>query len=459
MGDDMFAPGGYVADGRYRIDGVLGSGGMAAVHRAWDTSLSRPVAIKTLLVRPEVDSEAATRFQREARAMAGLAHPHVVTVFDTGAEPQADGPPVPYFVMELVTGPSLADSLRERGALPVAEAVRIADQVLAALQASHARGMVHRDIKPANVLLSEDGTAKVADFGIVRAGAGAADGTALTGTGFTIGTPEYMSPEQIQGLAEIDGRSDLYAVGLLLFEMLTGLRPFAAANRLTIGYHHVHESPPTLTDAGLPGEPGLERILTAALAKLPEHRPRDAATMRTALATATAPHPATELAHPATEPAHPATELAHPAPLAETLTSAAAAAPQLLGALAPPPRPPVPPTPTATAWQSPGRSRRWRPRLRTPRTLRARSLFLLLALLLAWLHLQEASSLDGSPRPAVFLLLGIPGLLCTYYGRSRSKKGPSTGCLIMMYDTLTGVVMIGHCIAVLWALFTLGGLE
>ncbi|WP_407836877.1 protein kinase [Streptomyces sp. DSM 116496] len=449
MGDDMFAPGGYVAGGRYRIDGALGSGGMAAVHRAWDTSLSRPVAIKTLLVRPEADSEAATRFQREARAMAGLAHPHVVTVFDTGAEPQADGPPVPYFVMELVTGPSLADSLRERGALPVAEAVRIADQVLAALEASHARGMVHRDIKPANVLLSEDGTAKVADFGIVRAGAG--DGTALTGTGFTIGTPEYMSPEQIQGLAEIDGRSDLYAVGLLLFEMLTGLRPFAGANRLTIGYHHVHEPPPTLTAAGLPGQPGLERILTAALAKLPEHRPRDAATLRTALTAATAPHPATELARPATEPAH-------PAPLAETLT-AAAAAPQSLGALAPPPRPPFPPTPTATAWQPPGRPGRWRPRLRTPRALWARALFLLVALLLAFVHLAEAGTLDGPPRPAVFLLAGILGLLCTFYGRSRSRKGPSTGCLIMLYDTLTGVILVGHCIAVLWALATLGGLE
>ncbi|MFE4261042.1 protein kinase [Streptomyces sp. NPDC056883] len=441
MGDDMFAPGGSVADGRYRIDGVLGSGGMATVHRAWDTSLSRPVAIKTLLVRPEADSEAATRFQREARAMAGLAHPHVVTVYDTGAEPQADGPPVPYFVMELVTGPSLADSLRERGALPVAEAVRIADQVLAALEASHARGMVHRDIKPANVLLSEDGTAKVADFGIVRAGAG--DGTALTGTGFTIGTPEYMSPEQIQGPAEIDGRSDLYAVGLLLFEMLTGLRPFAGANRLTIGYHHVHEPPPTLTAAGLPGQPGLERILTAALAKLPEHRPRDAATMRTALTAAAAPHPATELSHPA--------------PLAETLT-AVAAAPQFLGALAPPPRPPFPPTPTATAWQPPGRPRRWRLRLRlrTPRSLWVRALFLVVALLLALLHLGEASSLNESPRPVAFLLVGIPGLLCTFYGRSRSRKGPSTGCLYMLYDTLTGVILVGHGIAVVFALTTLG---
>ncbi|MCX5295345.1 protein kinase [Streptomyces sp. NBC_00193] len=451
MGDDMFAPGGYVADGRYRIDGVLGSGGMAAVHRAWDTSLSRPVAIKTLLVRPEADSEAATRFQREARAMAGLSHPHVVTVFDTGAEPQADGPPVPYFVMELVTGPSLAAWLRERGALPVAEAVRIADQVLAALQASHARGMVHRDIKPANVLLSEDGTAKVADFGIVRAGAGAADGTALTGTGFTIGTPEYMSPEQIQGLAEIDGRSDLYAVGLLLFEMLTGLRPFAGANRLTIGYHHVHEPPPTLAAAGLPGQPRLEGVLTAALAKLPEHRPRDAATMRTALTAATVPHPATELVRPATEPAH-------PAPLAETLT-AVAAAPQLLGALAPPPRPAFAPTATATAWQPPGRPRRWRLRLRlrTPRSLWARALFLLVALLLALLHLGEASSLNSSPSPTVFLLVGIPGLLCTFYGRSRSRKGTSTGCLYMLYDTLTGVVLVGHGIAVLFALAMLGG--
>ncbi|MFF3214981.1 protein kinase [Streptomyces sp. NPDC002886] len=450
MGDDMFAPGEYVADGRYRIDGILGSGGMAAVHRAWDTSLSRPVAIKTLLVRPEADSEAATRFQREAQAMAGLAHPHVVTVFDTGTEPRADGPPVPYFVMELVRGPSLADSLRERRALPVAEALRIADQVLAALEASHARGMVHRDIKPANVLLSEDGTAKVADFGIVRAGAG--DGTALTGTGFTIGTPEYMSPEQIQGRAEIDGRSDLYAVGLLLFEMLTGARPFAGANRLTIGYHHVHEAPPTLTDAGLPGQPRLEGVLTAALAKLPEHRPRDAATMRTALTTATAPPPATELSRPAPDLPHPATELAHSAPPAETLT---AAAPPL-----PAPRTPslplLPPIRRTTPWQQASRFRRWLPR--TPRSLWGRFPLLLLALLLARLHLEETGTMNAPPRPAVFLLVGIPGLLCTYYGRSRSRKEASSGCLFMLYDTLTGVILVAHGLAVLWALITLGGL-
>ncbi|MFD5142944.1 serine/threonine-protein kinase [Streptomyces sp. NPDC058401] len=280
MGELMFEPGEYLAGGLIRVDGLLGSGGMAQVLRGWDTRLQRKVAIKTLLPGPGSDRATVERFRREAEAMAGFTHPHVVAVHQSGVEPRPGGPSVPYFVMELVDGQSLEDRLRNRGTLPVQEAVRIADQVLNALTASHALGLVHRDIKPGNILLTENGTAKVADFGIARSVV--SEATALTGTGFTIGTPAYMSPEQIEGRPDIDGRSDLYAVGLLLFEMLTGRQPFGA-NRLVVGHHHLHQRPPTLTEAGLPGLPGLEVVLDRALAKRREDRYQNAREMRVAL--------------------------------------------------------------------------------------------------------------------------------------------------------------------------------
>ncbi|MFE4263722.1 protein kinase [Streptomyces sp. NPDC056883] len=278
---EIFEQGETLAGGRYRIDGTLGSGGMALVYHGWDTRLSRAVAVKTMRPELSLDEGYSLRFRREAQAMAALAHPNVVTVHDTGEEPRVDGPPVPYFVMELVTGRSLADRLRTEGALPVAEAARIADQVLAALAVSHERGMVHRDIKPANVLLagSED-TVKVADFGIVRAMVG--DDVPLTGTRMMVGTPQYMSPEQVRGL-EVDGRSDLYAVGVLLFEMLTGRVPFDGEDGYVIGYRHVTEPPPTLASHGIFGRPQLETVLARALAKGPQERYADAHAMRAAL--------------------------------------------------------------------------------------------------------------------------------------------------------------------------------
>ncbi|MFE2327236.1 protein kinase [Streptomyces sp. NPDC059385] len=257
---DVFAQGVALAGGRYRIDGLLGEGGMAQVYKAYDAKLARAVAIKTMLP--------------------GLAHPNVVTVHDTGEEPLPDGPPVPYFVMELVTGPSLADRLRTGGALPVPAAVDVADQVLNALGASHEQDLVHRDIKPSNVLPAGGGVAKVADFGIVRAITGPE--TVLTGTGMMVGTAHYMSPEQARGLP-LDGRSDLYAVGVLLFEMLTGRLPFGGADVFAIALRHVSEPPPTPASYGLPGLPGLEAVPARALAKRPEDRYPDAATMRTAL--------------------------------------------------------------------------------------------------------------------------------------------------------------------------------
>ncbi|MFJ8011823.1 protein kinase [Streptomyces sp. NPDC096339] len=282
MGDvvDVFAQGETLAGGRYRIDGSLGRGGMAQVYKAYDLSLARPVAIKTMLPGLAVEPGLPERFRREAQAMAALAHPNVVTVHDTGEEPRPDGPPVPYFVMELVTGPSLADRIRTGGALRASVAVHVADQVLNALEASHKQELVHRDIKPSNVLLAEGGITKVADFGIVRVIAGT--GTALTDTRASIGTPEYMSPEQARGL-DLDGRSDLYAVGVLLFEMLTGRPLFEGPDGLAIAVRHVSDPPPTLASYGLPGLPGLEAVLARALAKRPEDRYRDAAQMRTAL--------------------------------------------------------------------------------------------------------------------------------------------------------------------------------
>ncbi|MEU6864797.1 RodZ domain-containing protein [Streptomyces sp. NPDC046876] len=277
---DVFESGEGLAGGRYRIDGLLGSGGMAQVYRAYDRSLSRPVAVKTM--RPDLGFDAgfAARFRREAQAMAALGHPNVVTVHDTGEEPQDDGPPVPYFVMELVEGASLADRLRG-GALPPADAVSIAGQVLSALAASHAHKLVHRDIKPANVLLTDHGVAKVADFGIVRAADGA--GTVLTGTRMMVGTPQYMSPEQVQGSKYLDGRSDLYAVGVLMFEMLTGHPPFDGDDPFAVAYRHATETPPTLASQGVQGHPHLQSVLDRALAKRPEDRFPDAESMRRAL--------------------------------------------------------------------------------------------------------------------------------------------------------------------------------
>ncbi|MFF4008594.1 protein kinase [Streptomyces sp. NPDC001717] len=279
---DVFTQGETLAGGRYRIDGSLGEGGMAQVYQAYDLKLARPVAIKTMLPGLAVEPGLPERFRREARAMAKLAHPNVVTVHDTGEEPRRDGPPVPYFVMELVTGPSLAHRLRTGGALPVPAALHVADQVLNALGASHDQALVHRDIKPANVLLAEGDITKVADFGIVRAIAGAGAGTTLTGTGMMVGTAYYMSPEQARGLP-LDGRSDLYAVGVLLFEMLTGRPPFGGADVFAIAVRHVNDPPPTLASRGLPGLPALEAVLARALAKSPEDRYPNAAAMRTAL--------------------------------------------------------------------------------------------------------------------------------------------------------------------------------
>ncbi|WOI63091.1 protein kinase domain-containing protein [Streptomyces fradiae] len=278
---ELFAIGSTVAHGRYRIVGLIGGGGMAQVYRARDERLARFVALKGVRGDLLHDSGWSTRFRREAQTMAGLSHPNIVAVHDAGEEHRSDGGgrPIPYLVMELVPGRSLADLLRERGRLPLAETLRLASQILSALAAAHARGVVHRDIKPANVLLTEDGTAKVTDFGI----AAVADRTALTRTGTVIGTPHYMSPEQVEGRREIDGRSDLYAVGVLLFHLLSGHVPFDADSAWSIGYAHLHTPPPTLASVGITVPAPVESLIARALAKNPEDRHQDAAAMRGAI--------------------------------------------------------------------------------------------------------------------------------------------------------------------------------
>ncbi|QIJ62507.1 protein kinase [Streptomyces sp. JB150] len=274
MGDTS-GLGAVLAGGRYRIEAKLGSGGMADVFRAYDMKLARMIALKVMRTGLSFDAGYPARFRREAQAMAAISHPHVVAVHDMGDEP------VPYIVMELVDGHSLADLLHAGRPLPVAQALHLASQVLAGLAVAHAQGLVHRDIKPGNVLLAADGTAKVADFGIARAAEGA--GTALTRTGLLIGTPHFMSPEQVLGRSDIDGRSDLYSVGVMLFQMLAGRLPFEADSAYAIGYLHLSAPPPTLASLGIAADPALESVLARALAKDPAHRYPDAESMRAAL--------------------------------------------------------------------------------------------------------------------------------------------------------------------------------
>src|SRR5687768_7708556 len=215
---------------RYRIGRELGSGGMATVYRAHDLRHDRTVAIKVF--RPAVTAAMGReRFLREITVTAGLDHPHILPLLDSG---HVDG--LLYYLMPYVEGESLRDRLSREQQLPLDDALRIAREVASALSYAHARGVVHRDIKPENILLSH-GHARVADFGIARA-VTAAGGEALTGTGLAIGTPAYMSPEQAGGERAVDGRSDVYALGCVLYEMLAGHPPFAGATSYELLARH-----------------------------------------------------------------------------------------------------------------------------------------------------------------------------------------------------------------------------
>jgi serine/threonine-protein kinase len=273
---------GTVGEGRYVLGPLLGEGGMAAVHKAHDTRLDRTVAIKTM--HSELGREASfrQRFQREAQAVARLNHPNVVAVHDSGEEPVDGGAPVAYIVMEYVEGKSLGDVLREdaavHGAMPLGKALKITSGVLAALDASHEHAMVHRDIKPANVMLTKRGEPKVMDFGIARATQSGV--TSLTATGMMVGTPQYLSPEQAEGATTIDGRSDLYSVGIMLFQLLSGRLPFDGDSAFQIAYKHVTEPPPALSALGIAVPQAVEALISRALKKAPAERFPTAESMR-----------------------------------------------------------------------------------------------------------------------------------------------------------------------------------
>src|SRR6266511_3116635 len=266
---------------RYEVGRLLGAGGMAEVFEGRDRLLARRVAIKVLLAEFSQDPSFLVRFKREAQVAASLSHPNIVGVYDTGVEGGTN-----FIVMEYVEGRTLRDLLRIGGPPPADRAAGIASDVCDALAAAHARGLINRDVKPANVMLSGDGTVKVMDFGIARA----TTSETITQTHAVIGTAQYISPEQVEGM-EVDARSDLYSLGCLLYEMLTGRVPFSGESPVAIAYRHVREDPvpPRRIDPRVP--PAFEAITLRAMAKNPDHRYQTAAEMRADLERALAGQP------------------------------------------------------------------------------------------------------------------------------------------------------------------------
>ncbi|AWK10221.1 serine/threonine protein kinase [Streptomyces spongiicola] len=280
--------GGSVGGGRYRFRDLLGEGGMASVHLAYDTALDRQVAVKTLHTELGREQSFRERFRREAQAVAKLSHPNIVSVFDTGEDavafdgsPAGDGMPMPYIVMEYVEGMPLGavlhEDVRQFGAMPAEKALKVAADVLAALETSHEMGLVHRDIKPGNVMMTKRGVVKVMDFGIARAmQSGVAS---MTQTGMVVGTPQYLSPEQALGRG-VDARSDLYSVGVMLFQLLTGRLPFDAESPLAIVYAHVQEEPAAPSSVNRSVTPAMDALVARAMRKNPNERFPTAAAMR-----------------------------------------------------------------------------------------------------------------------------------------------------------------------------------
>jgi beta-lactam-binding protein with PASTA domain/predicted Ser/Thr protein kinase len=276
--------------GRYELGELIGYGGMAEVHRGRDVRLGRDVAIKVL--RPDLARDPAFlhRFRREAQSAAGLNHPSIVSVYDTGEDANADGTTVPYIVMEFVEGRTLRDILKAEGHLPARRAMEIVSDVCGALDFSHRNGIVHRDIKPANVMITDSGAVKVMDFGIARAVADSA--ATVTQTANVIGTAQYLSPEQARGEA-VDARSDVYSTGCLLYELITGSPPFQGDSPVAVAYQHVRENAtaPSTRNPAVP--PAVDSIVMKALAKNQLNRYQSAGEMRSDLQRALANQPVT----------------------------------------------------------------------------------------------------------------------------------------------------------------------
>ncbi|MDX3102372.1 Stk1 family PASTA domain-containing Ser/Thr kinase [Nonomuraea angiospora] len=260
---------GRLLDGRYRIESRIARGGMATVYLALDVRLDRTVALKVMHRSLAEDPAFVRRFIGEAKSVARLSHPNVVHVFDQGTDTD-----VVYLSMEYVPGKTLRDILRERGRLPAREALEIMIPVLAALGAAHQAGMVHRDVKPENVLMTDDGRVKVVDFGLARA----IEATNQTRTGVMIGTIGYMAPEQVTtGAADV--RSDVYAAGIMLFELVTGQQPYDGATPMSVAYRHVHDTVPAPSSVVHDVPPLIDTLVAQATAREPDQRPADATAM------------------------------------------------------------------------------------------------------------------------------------------------------------------------------------
>jgi eukaryotic-like serine/threonine-protein kinase len=225
-------------NGRYRLEARIAAGGMSTVYRAFDETLERQVAVKLMHREVAADSAQLERFRREARSVARLSHPHIVGVIDTGDDGDPSHPR-PYIVLEYVEGETLKERIRRNGRLPITEAIAYAIEIARALGLAHAQHIVHRDVKPQNVLIDHEGSAKVTDFGIART----LEEDGLTADGRVLGTTDYVSPEQALG-RHVSGQSDLYSLGVVLYEMLTGEVPFTGENQVAVAMKHVREELP-----------------------------------------------------------------------------------------------------------------------------------------------------------------------------------------------------------------------
>jgi serine/threonine protein kinase len=264
---------------RYELGDVLGFGGMSEVHLARDVRLHRDVAVKVLRADLARDPSFYLRFRREAQNAASLNHSSIVAVYDTGEADTPEGP-LPYIVMEYVEGVTLRDIVRNDGPMEQQQAVEVIADACEALNFSHQNGIIHRDVKPANIMISKTGAVKVMDFGIARALADT--GNRLTRTSAVIGTAQYLSPEQASG-DNVDARSDVYSLGCVLYEMLTGKPPFTGDSPVSVAYQHVRKDPVRPSKRSDAVSPELDAVVLKALAKNPENRYQSAADMRTDL--------------------------------------------------------------------------------------------------------------------------------------------------------------------------------
>ncbi|MBN1679484.1 MAG: serine/threonine protein kinase, partial [Anaerolineae bacterium] len=255
--------------GQYELLNIIGKGGMATVYRAYQPSMDRDVAIKVMSPDLAEDPEFIARFEREGQIIAKLQHPHILPVYDFG---RSDG--LAYLVMRLVMGGNLAEELQS-GAQPMERVLTLTHQIAAALEYAHLRGIVHRDLKPTNVLLDDMGNAYLTDFGIAKLLAGGPT-TGLTATGAVMGTPTYMAPEQWRA-EPVDGRTDIYALGVILYQMLLGQVPFAAETPHGLMYQHLDKEPPPPHTLKPDLPLSIEPVIAKALAKKPEERYASAA--------------------------------------------------------------------------------------------------------------------------------------------------------------------------------------